>query len=276
LYLKITPYKFEKFTILSKISENEKGMNYKLMNLKKYINQIYELRLIQSTKAFISFFEEIKTVLPKDVTENFDRDKQLIENLYNKLMAGKRMLTDKEIDKLLSIYLIYSYSVNQIYQSKTKCSNIGKYSIYLIVTSCIYKYYQIEYDIYESLNIPKNVMVQDLMDACLTIRNLLMGLINYEQYINSELSSQKEIEKIKVLNNRFKDIKKEDIQSIKQDIEIFTNDCLNEVLYPVKYEYDRQLAYIQKKNEMSMSGYENNLKDILLYLKKYKSSDLDN
>jgi len=74
------------------------------MNLKEHVSQIYELRLIQSSKAFISFYKEIKIPFSGDITINFHKDGQIIEKLYNKLVIEQRRLTNKEIDKLLSIY----------------------------------------------------------------------------------------------------------------------------------------------------------------------------
>jgi len=230
------------------------------MNFKKYINQTYELRLIQSSKAFISFYKEIKIALPDDIIMNFDKDSQIIEKLYNKLIIKRCGLTDKEIDELLSIYLLYSYSVNQTYQSKVKYSNIERYFIYLMAVSCIYKYYQIEANICEILNIPKDIIVEDIINACLIIRDLVTGLINYDFITNQNLFLEKE-DKIKVMSKRLQDISKEEIQLIEQDIKTFLDDYLEEVLYPVRFEFDRQISYAQKKNKILMSNDKNIFKE---------------
>lgn len=231
------------------------------MNLKEHVSQIYELRLIQSSKAFISFYKEIKIPFSGDITINFHKDGQIIEKLYNKLVIEQCRLTNKEIDKLLSIYLFYSYSVNQVYQSRTKCSSVEKYSIYLMAVSCIYKYYQIEASIYEVLNIEKDIIVEDIINACLIIRDLLTGLINYTLITNGKLVLEKE--KNNILSKRFKDIREEDIQLIEQDVESFVNDYLEEVLYPVKFEFDRQVSYIQTKNKLLISRDKSVFKNVI-------------
>lgn len=246
------------------------------MNLKKYIKQIYELRLIQSSKAFISFYKEIRTTLPNsgdavngDVMD-FDKDGMLIENLYNKLVIKKHRLTNKEIDELLTVYLIYSFSINKTYQSKTECTNIERYTIYLMAVGCIYKYYQIESNICKALNIPKDIIVEDIINACLITRDLLTGLINYDLLMSGQLPLEENT--VKTLSSRFKDVKEEDIRSIEQDVKTFTDDYLNGVLYPVQSEFDRQILYAKMENEMLMSDKKDVLENIVAY--KNKSSSI--
>lgn len=243
------------------------------MNLKEYVNQVYELRLIQSSKALLSFFMEQKIALPINALENLDKDKQMIENFYTKMMINGEMLTDEEIDELLSIYLIYSDSVSQMYQSRNQHNVIEKYAIYLMTTCCIYKYYKVESMIYELLNKQEDSMLQDILDTCLITRDLLYGLIMYEEFKNKKGNTTGyNMEKKKQLEERFQNLKETDITLIVNDIEEFISDCLDEVLYPVKHEYNRQILYIQKKNEIMISGCANGLREIFRSLKN-KSSD---
>jgi len=244
------------------------------MNLKKHIKQIYELRLIQSSKAFISFYKEIRTTLPNsgntvngDVMD-FDKDGILIENLYNKLVIKKHRLTNKEIDELLTVYLIYSFLINKTYQSKTECTNIERYAIYLMAVGCIYKYYQIESNICKVLNISKDIIVEDIINACLITRDLLTGLINYDLLMSKKISLEENA--VKTLSSRFKNVSEEDIRSIEQDVKVFVDDYLKGVLYPVQSEFDKQILYAKMENEMLMSDKKDILKSIAAY--KNKSS----
>lgn len=224
--------------------ERGEGIN---MNFKKYINQIYEFRLIQSSKALISFYKEIQTFFPNDIIMDFDKDNKIIEKLYHKLIIKRRKLTDKEIDRLLAIYLFYSCLANQIYQLQETCSNIERYSIYLMVASCIYKYYQIEATICEIFNISKDIIIENIINGCLIIRNLLMELINYDLVTNKKLCFEKN--KIPPLSKRFQNITKEDIKLIEEDIKMFIDNYWKEVLYPVKFEFDRQISDVQERNK---------------------------
>lgn len=242
-----------------------------IVNLKDYIPQIYELRLVQSSQALLTFFMEQKTFCPEEALKDLEQDKHKVDDYYEILVEKGKKLTTEEIDELLSIYLLHSYSVKRIYKLKDQCSQMEKYIIYLMGVNCIRKYFQTDIDICNTIHIQEDVTVQDILDACYICRDLLIGLMKYKDMKHRD-GSKKDIS----LPNRLKELTETDIEDLTKDIDLFVSDCLKEVLFPVKHEYKRQARYIRKKNERLISRQHHHLWDWFSNIEEWIESDKDN
>lgn len=212
-----------------------------IVNLKEYIPQVYELRLIQSARALLSFSIKYKNHLSEDKRKEFLENKNILDRFFKKMVYDKKMLRKKEIDTVIGIYLYQLKNIKGLYKSLRESNKTRKYWIYLMGIHSISSYYQTELELYKYFGIKEDTtFIQDILNACLVCKNIIIELIRYEDMEKNSTTEKNEA------NNKLTD---KDIETAIKSVEEFIFELIDEVLYPVKHEHNRQSHYIQAKNK---------------------------
>lgn len=241
------------------------------MNLKNVIPQIYEYRIIQSTKAIISCFIENAPLLPKYQSKEVNESKEYIDYVYDKILKRRKRLSIKEINNIVNLFSLYSYRLNELYNKrKIKESKITKYSIYYIANKCVREYYRILLEEKKEFN--GNMFVEkEMIDTCDRMSDMIMILITLEQAANNENNMWKSVvDEVKAKLDENIDFKDENIKNMEEDLEEFLTLSLDDIFNTVKSEYKIQLAYIKKDNSKLLNNNSDAYKNLLLDVKNYE------
>lgn len=235
------------------------------MNIKKYIPQIYEFRIIQSTKAIIDVLVKSmdKIDIFKDRIENIKDDKYFIDYLYYEILYKGKKIKSKDIDYSINLYSIYTNKIKTMFNKYygTKKIDEKKIATYYLISNCILEYLKLENELYSKFNY--NIAVPtSLLDNTKNINIILSNLFFKELKTKEKNISKEEMEIIKSLNKIFSNKEK-----ILKNIELFLADYLYRIIYTVKIEYFVQFNYIKKENEKILLNIDKDLKKLLFNIK---------
>ncbi|QUH21906.1 hypothetical protein [Alkaliphilus sp. B6464] len=238
------------------------------MNIKKHIQQIYEFRIIQSTKAIIDgLINNIeKYNIGRDEIVNLQDDKCFIDYFYYKLLTEEKIIKSRDIDVALSLYLKYTAKLNSIYgQSFNEDkSQDEKLIAYLIINSCVKEYLNLEIELCNKYKTDTSQVSASLRTSD-SVAGILNTLIFKEVKEKEDNLSEKDKQ---ILEDIYKICEKwGDIDKLLSDTESFLEDYLDNIIYTIQIEYQDQVNYTNRLNEKILIDVNKSLKKLLFDIK---------
>jgi len=186
----------------------------------------------------------------------------LVDYLYDKLLIRKKRIKGKYLDNILDLYLNYTSQLNYFYK-QTLDENINdttKYTLYLIVNSCITEYLNSEKDFNNKLNRDTTILEEELK-YCVSIGKILRSFIFKEIKKGEDELTEKDKEVMDSISKMSE--KLGNIEKVLEDISYYLSDYVNKIVYTIQIEYQEQVNYAKRENEKILLNVSKELKKLL-------------